>query len=385
MTHVDVDRIAQKLSRFGRLAHKMPPAWRGAGIHHPCSGLEGQVIGRILPGKGLYLDCDLKHLGITKKVPYVVERSPMRRLLDLAMSEAAAITTLQGVQQAIQSGKGQLTFGIYTGALGSYANVPQWTDSYQAQNILAGRTKYPAAPNGAVMTQASARALNTTMIAPAGSNTEYLIGFGVGHSGGTPPSGEAMYVIMDVLIGLGSIGNNVTTSIPLTPPALTRYTSGAGVLALIEQETAVVPVGDITLTYTNQAGTPSQTATCNTPSFTVNPGGSTVGDPTADALALPFLPLASGDYGIQSVSAIQWTQAQGAAQTACVMLYYPLMFISGSVATNDYFESDTTSAIHGLVPLQVASGLLGCLEVLAYDDLPNFPTNTFTLFKTVQG
>jgi hypothetical protein len=389
MPRSDVDLVARKLGRLARLARRMPPAWRGARIHHPLCGPEGQVIGRILPGEGLYLDCDLKHLGITTKVAHVVERSPMRRALDTLQGEAAAITTMAGLQAAIQAGQGQVTFGPITQQLGAAANIMQWTDSYQSLDVNGNRSTYPASPNGAVMTQASARALNGTMLSPSGSNTSYLIGFGVSHQGGTSPAGDAMHIIMDVLIGLGAIGNNVTTSISLTPPALTRYTSGAGVMALVEQEVANNPLGTtVTLTYTNQAGLAGQSTTVsmNTSGATIGPGGSSIGDTTDSAeVGVPFFCLASGDYGVQSVSAIQWQAAQGSGSTGCVILYYPLCFIAGSVATNDYFENDLTSMIHGLVPLQAASGALGCLELLTMDFVANTTTNCYTAFKTVQG
>src|SRR5437764_607177 len=77
------DFIAENLIRMGLQARRMPPAWDVAGISHLVAGPQGQYIGKLLPGRGIYVDVDLKSLGITKPPPFVYERSRYRRILDV--------------------------------------------------------------------------------------------------------------------------------------------------------------------------------------------------------------------------------------------------------------------------------------------------------------
>lgn len=78
----NVDTIAGVLTGLGRIARSMPPAWDGAKITQLASGPDGQVFGRMLPGRGLYLARDLKTLGITKPLPHVYERTTLARVVE---------------------------------------------------------------------------------------------------------------------------------------------------------------------------------------------------------------------------------------------------------------------------------------------------------------
>jgi hypothetical protein len=399
MPHCDIDQVARVLERIGQLGRSMPPAWRGAGISHFCCGPEGQVIGRILPGKGLYLDCDLKYLGIRKKVRHVVERSFMRRAFDFAMSDAAAITTISGLQKAIQAGQSQtvslaLPFGLGGGVVGSSSDLA-WGDTFQAKDNGGFQAAYPNSPGGTLdqtnrgnLNGTGVGALSANMIAPSGSNTAYLFSFGINTqlSGGSTPNGYGMYVIVDELYGIGSVamaGATVTWS----PPSLTRYTSGAGVLLSCQNnaDAGGVPVNatPCTFGYTNQAGASHTTSapisfnsgvqcmTCSDPAGIGNP---------------PFIPLASGDYGVQSVSSFQTGGNSGGA-FAAIVLYYPLVFVAGTSRADDYQEYDLTSQVHGLVPLATASSKLGCISLLSLvptgGNVPLGYSNL--LFRVVQG
>src|ERR1700720_2976591 len=100
----DVDAVARQLARWGATARRMPRA----DVTQPLKGPGGEHLGRMLPGRGFYLDgCDLRALGITKKIPHVYERSFLRSLYDLYRDERGAITTRDGITYALRSGQGQ--------------------------------------------------------------------------------------------------------------------------------------------------------------------------------------------------------------------------------------------------------------------------------------
>lgn len=129
----------------------------------------------------------------------------------------------------------------------------------------------------------------------------------------------------------------------LTGTPSLRYTNGEGVRAYL---TVVTTTGatahNLSMTYTDQAGntgntlpvTVSCTASAITPHITHSG--------TAANNYGPFLPLASGDYGIRSVQSVQLSAAS-LAGTAALVLAKPIMtipLIATSIATErDFLNS----------------------------------------------
>lgn len=123
------------------------------------------------------------------------------------------------------------------------------------------------------------------------------------------------------------INMNLATAQTLTGTPTLRYTGGDGVRAyLVVTATTGATAHNVSLSYTNQAGTPGRalpvtvacTASAITPHITHSgTAGNNYG---------PFLPLASGDYGMQSVQTITISAASGAG-TAALVLAKPLVTI----------------------------------------------------------
>jgi hypothetical protein len=374
----DVDAVADHLSYWARVARTMPPLWRDGGISQPIVGPEGQRIGSMLPGKGLFLDCDLNRLGIKRKVPGVLERSSLQRRVERLLDTRGQITSLGGVQAALRAGKGQTIVSMRTpvGTVGARGIQSLFTAADEFGNSAA----YPSSVS--TMDQTSAGALNAAMLAPSGSDTAYLIGFGAGAP--VAVDQPALYMIFDILVSMGGLLGTTNTAQTINTPTLTRYTSGQGVLFNLDVQ--VAPTGSTpqaTVSYTNQAGTSGQV----TPNFLVsnaNHVGEVGVSDSFDAQDLFFPFLASGDTGCRSIQSI--TFASGlTAGTYALFMFYPLEWVAGSGAKFDWYEHDTTTLVHGLVPLQTSSGNLGCLQVAFFVSQAISPNGQLFTFKTVRG
>jgi hypothetical protein len=133
-------------------------------------------------------------------------------------------------------------------------------------------------------------------------------------------AGGIAVVVVDLLnISGGLTGNSTsaqTTNLPTA--ALTRYTSGEGVMAGIVIHTSLGSTATTcTVNYTNQNGDSATT--------TATP----IGSSTANAVGrlLP-LPLAAGDTGVQAISSVTLTATTGTAGNFGVCLFRPLAIMS---------------------------------------------------------
>lgn len=122
-------------------------------------------------------------------------------------------------------------------------------------------------------------------------------------------------MLIDRLSHQGGLSGTVTTEQTTNLPtaALTRYTSGAKVMAAIQIYTAIgaTPV-TVTIRYTNQAGTANQ-----------------VSQPLSIPASLPaetvlIFALADGDTGVRSVEGLTLSGTTGTAGNFGVVLFMPL-------------------------------------------------------------
>jgi hypothetical protein len=392
---IDIDAIADKLIYLGALGKSMPPAWDGARVSVPVVSLEGDYLGRVLPGRGLYLDQDLKSVGILKKLPYVYERTPVQKILDFVKDERwalkaaalvlgayltkhnlhplalAAITSYDGIVAARAGGNAQ-DLVINKGSV--TATTSAW---HSLMGIVVG---FPAAftfsniPTGVAPTNASTGAWSFGLSNPSGGNKAYLLTFGV-----TASSTQSMYMLVDILVAAGNITANVaTTAQTVSSTALTRYTSGAGVMMTYEVTTALgATPANITVNYTDQGGTSGQ----STGAIALT--ASAIVGRLMPATIGPFMQLAAGDFGVQAVASATIDALMGAGVLA-LELYFPLTFIPG-VAPSSYIERDSTNQIDGIVEIAQTSGaVLGCLGAYVFAGGAN--TGVFTGFlRTCQG
>src|SRR6266542_3751999 len=126
----DVDNLASRLLDMVYVARTMRPTFKALGMSQQILGVDGQRIGAVLPGKGIYVDADLKNFGITKHIPGVYERSSFRRLFDrVHYDQRGAITTYDGIINARANGKGEdivIAKSSITTAVGC------WYDTFRA-------------------------------------------------------------------------------------------------------------------------------------------------------------------------------------------------------------------------------------------------------------
>jgi hypothetical protein len=137
-------------------------------------------------------------------------------------------------------------------------------------------------------------------------------------------AGGIAVVVVDLLNISGGLSGTVTTEQTTNLPtaALTRHTTGAGVMAGIVIHTALgATATTCTVNYTDQDG--------NSATTTATP----IGSSTANAIGrlLP-LPLAAGDTGVQAVSSVTLAGTTGTAGNFGVCLFRPLAIMS----VNDY-------------------------------------------------
>lgn len=150
-------------------------------------------------------------------------------------------------------------------------------------------------------------------------------------------------IMLDLLNHSGGLNGTLTTAQTTNLPtaALTRYTSGEGVMAgIIIYTTIGSTITTATISYTNQAGTPGQISTAT------QIGGSNY---NAATTLIP-IPLAAGDTGVQSVESVTLAGTTGTAGNFGVCLFKPLQML----ALND---------VMGAIPLDAVSsgGIIGSL------------------------
>lgn len=226
----------------------------------------------------------------------------------------------------------------------------------------------------------------TALAAQAPSDTS---GFGIWHSGNVSTDTKhilnvaaltsaatgvpSMLMLADLCLYYPGINMNVATSQTLTnSTTLTRYTDGAGLrAALIVTATTGATAHNLSMTYTNQAGTGSRTlpVTVACTASAIVPHITHSG--TATNNYGPFLPLASGDTGIRSVQSVQLSAASGSG-TAALALYRPLLTMpltTVSVAS----ERDLMNQLPSLPRVQDGA----CLVWLLYTGAATAAATTF--------
>lgn len=130
------------------------------------------------------------------------------------------------------------------------------------------------------------------------------------------------------------IDMNLNTSQVLTgTPLLTRYPNGAGLRMFLEaRATTGATAHSLSYNYTNQAGTTGRvnpvTVSCTASAIAPH----IVHSGSAANNYGPFLPMASGDYGIRNVASAQLSAASGTASTGALVLCRPLFTIPIAIA-----------------------------------------------------
>ncbi|MFN7453299.1 MAG: hypothetical protein ACK5RO_01435 [Pseudobdellovibrionaceae bacterium] len=137
----------------------------------------------------------------------------------------------------------------------------------------------------------------------------------------------AQLMLVDMQGYYPGISMNVATAQTLIGTPTLRYASGAGVRAYLAiTATSGATAHNLSMSYTNQAGTAGRTmpVTVSCTASAIVPHITHSG--TAANNYGPFLPVANGDTGIQSVQTVTLSAASGAG-TAALVLARPLLTI----------------------------------------------------------
>ena len=186
-------------------------------------------------------------------------------------------------------------------------------------------------------------------VAPVpGSSTGNLAVLGVRLS--TVNNAGASITVVDVLNHHGGMSGTVTTEQTTNLPggstaALTRYTSGAGVMIGLLIYSAIGTTGTtVTVRYTNQAGTANRVSTATTI------GGAGF----REANRIIMIPLQAGDTGARSVEGVTLAGTTGTVGNFGVVLFRPLAMFALDNAT-------------GAMPIDaITGGMVGALQ--PFDD-----------------
>jgi len=250
-----------------------------------------------------------------------------------------------------------------------------WGDTWTSTgNPTAGVTPNSAA--GAVTTNTTVGALNYSIVRnPDAADNRYLLSFGVAGQGSSNPA-VGVNLLVDRLVHSSNLSGTVATAQTVGTPALTRYTTGDGVMMALVCWTATgTTAANVTVTYTNQAGTASRTS----PSialWTGGWGGSTLG-PVAGQLQ--FIPLQAGDSGVRSVQSVTLSASTLTAGSFGVILFKPLVTLF-QPGYSSYFETDYAIQTSSLPEIQDSA----CLSAFVFAT-SSIAAPLTGIIKTVEG
>lgn len=161
-----------------------------------------------------------------------------------------------------------------------------------------------------------------------GSLATYIVGgdLRVQQASGSSFGSPGMFILCDRLSHQGGL-SGVTTGAQTTnlpTAALTRYTSGVGVMAALEIYTTIGTNGGVTVSasYTNTGPTSGRT----TPAIQIGAAN------FREAGRLMLLPLQVGDVGVTSVESVTISATTGTAGNFGVTLFKPLIAFNLSIS-----------------------------------------------------
>jgi hypothetical protein len=222
---------------------------------------------------------------------------------------------------------------------------------------------------GAVPTVAAIPDRTTTGAIPftaaTGGRDLHLIGTSI------TPLTAGVYLLYDRLFHIGGLSGTSTADQTVqggTPtPALTRNTGGAGNMAWYEVYTLIGATSTtLTMTYTNQAGTGSQTST-------INIGATNFREVTR----AQRIPLAAGDTGIRAIEKVKLTATTGTVGDFGITIAQPLAWLpvgaAGTAGWRDYttglpgipvINPDACLALMFLPAAATAPEVWGCIATV---------------------
>lgn len=186
----------------------------------------------------------------------------------------------------------------------------------------------------------------------------------------TSAVGAGGLILVDLLNVSGGLSGIVTTAQTTNLPtaALTRHTTGDGVMAGIVIYSTIGSTGTtVTISYTNQAGTPGRTSTATTIGATG----------FREAGILIPIPLQEGDTGVRSIESVTLAATTATAGNFGVCLFKPLSMISLESATGAMpLDSVSTGCIIGSL-CEVDEN--ACLSIIPFTSVSTSMTGAIIL------
>jgi len=346
------------LKEFYNYAKSLPFGSPPVPVGHPLIG----KIGLCIPGREFRLK------GMSQRTFDALMRDEVkaRKKLWWFLRELGAITTWDGVLNSRANGKedDRLYYKLTQTTVAA-----AWSSFFRSGGFPAAGT-YTTIPGGAVHNANSVGAM--TLLSP-GIERKYLLNFGVQHL-----TGINVVLLLDLLVAAGSINANLTGNQTVNTVALTRYTSGVGVMMILEVTTTLgATASNVTITYTNQAGTTGR----STGAMAMT--GSAVAFRLQPVIGGALIPLQAGDTGVRSVQIANFSAAMGAGVVA-ILLYRPLVLVP-TLATTTFVERNTPAMLSGITELvKDAGNVVGCLTVFVLPSGAATGTQTYFL-QTCSG
>lgn len=212
---------------------------------------------------------------------------------------------------------------------GKWANTATWVGNPTAMNYTAGPVLSGSFPGSQLVADQSPYLVGTIPTGgPVAPYTKYLVGI---EANTTVATGVPSWLMLvDMLAYYPGLSMNVATAQTLNSVALPRYSNGAGVQMFMEDivatSTTVSTLSTTQFLYTNSTNSPNyqsgggltipwavQVGTVASTATTLVHSGITANN------AAPFIPLAAGDLGVQSVQQVQLSAGTGAGSAALIL------------------------------------------------------------------
>lgn len=367
------DHLAERLADMAHVWRGLGPSWDAGAIRTRITAPGGGHLGFALPGRGILLDTDFKHLGITRQIPGVFERSPFRRILDRVNDERGAISTYDGIISARGNGKGD-DIVISKSTITMVAAF--WYSAFASAGT-GGTGVYLAttAPTGQNRVHGAVGDFGLQLTNPGGSDKKYLIALGWGAS-----SAHNWAILVDQLQDAGSFRLNPTAAETIASPAdiPSRLYGPSGTLGMGCQIIAPVTTvrgtpaaGNLTISYRNTASADTNTG-ASAMTTNADPINRLLPFPAGN-VGSPFITLAAGDLGVKRINSSQRAATSDASGAFAMGIVFPLMIMPG-IGANVFVERDAPMNIDGLVELANASQVMGCFTMLIYANASSMGT-----------
>ena len=234
----------------------------------------------------------------------------------------AGFATIDALDTALSQGRLQRKMYMKASSITTVADVAQ-TFAYLVTTPNPAVLATPAVGLGNATTCSSSTVGAIAFNNAGGSLKNWLLRFGIERSNSTILGGGTL-LLVDRLAHIKVDINTATAAVSPALDGTARLGAGEGAMIIADVVTSLsAGSNQITLGYTNQAGTAGRSTVLTTAASRVAFG-------VAQAAGPIYLPLQSGDTGVRSIE--NWTLTSGTATGTIVLtLAKPIAMISGGI------------------------------------------------------